>query len=76
MGDSMVRATLADIAACFKLILGREPTPEEIGIHTKAHLGNDLADVLKSYLESDEFRSRNIVQIIRPQPDRMWTLTY
>ena len=67
-----MKATLADIAWCFKLILGREPTSEEISVHTRAHIGNDLADVLRSYLESDEFRNRNIVQIVKPQRDRVW----
>ncbi|WP_131803721.1 hypothetical protein [Methylorubrum salsuginis] len=67
----MSKATLADIAACFRIILGREPSSEEVGVHTRAHLGNDLADVLKSYLESEEFRGRQIVQVIKSQPERL-----
>lgn len=63
----MSKANLSDIAACFRILLGREPTQEEIAVHAKAHIGNDLADVLKQYLESQEFRNRKIVQIAAPQ---------
>ena len=65
-----MKATFSDIAACFRILLGREPSTEEILVHTKAHIGNDLADVLKSYLESDEFRNRRIVQIVKSEPNR------
>ncbi|WP_156383876.1 hypothetical protein [Methylobacterium sp. Leaf456] len=65
-----MKATLSDIAACFRILLGREPSLEEIQVHTKAHVGNDLADVVKSYLESEEFRNRRIVQIVKPEPPR------
>ncbi|MBB5755330.1 hypothetical protein HNR00_000019 [Methylorubrum rhodinum] len=44
-------------------------------MHTKAHIGNDLADVLKSYLESDEFRNRKIVQIVKPEPNKVRVLS-
>jgi hypothetical protein len=72
----MAKATLADIAACFRILLGREPSPEEIGVHIKAHIGNDLADVLKSYLESEEFRARRIVQVMKSQPERLHAVGY
>lgn len=62
-----MKATLSDIAACFRIILGREPSAEEISVHAKAHIGNDLADVLKNYLESEEFRNRKIVQIAKEE---------
>lgn len=64
----MSKATLSDVAACFRVLLGREPSLEEIAIHTKAHVGNDLADVLKQYLESQEFKNRNIVQVTSVTP--------
>ena len=70
-----MKATFSDIAACFRILLGREPSTEEILVHTKAHIGTDLADVLKSYLESDEFRNRKIVQIVKSEPNKVRVLS-
>ncbi len=50
-------ATTGDIAACFRLLLGRQPSPEEWAGHS-ALAGQPLASVVKSYLDSPEFAAR------------------
>ena len=52
------RASAADIAACFRLILGRHPNPEERGHFARA--GEELATVVASYLSSLEFSRRQL----------------
>ena len=53
------KATVADIFACFRLILGRAPNPEELTGHL-ASAGNDLTAVVSNYLNSLEFESRGL----------------
>lgn len=52
-------ATVEDIYACFRLILGRPPNPEEWQGHS-AQVGNDLAQVVAGYTNSLEFAQRGI----------------
>jgi FkbM family methyltransferase len=53
------KATVADILACFRLILGRSPSPEELTGHLMG-AGNDLKDVVSNYLNSLEFERRHL----------------
>ena len=55
MGEAL--ATAADISACFRLLLGRAPSPEEWAGHG-ALAGQPLAAVVKSYLDSPEHARR------------------
>jgi FkbM family methyltransferase len=55
-----VVATREDILACFRLLLGRDPNPEEIPGHL-ALAGSPLAQVVGSYLHSLEFRNRGLM---------------
>ena len=50
-------ATEADIAACFRLLLGREPGPDEWAGHCSL-LGQPLAAVVQAYLDSPEHARR------------------
>ena len=52
-------ATEADIAACFRLILGRAPNPEEWTGHS-SRAGEPLAQVVGSYVNSLEFARRRL----------------
>lgn len=52
-------ASLDDIYHCFRLILGRNPNPEECKGHS-GMVGAPLADVVKSYVQSLEFHNRNL----------------
>lgn len=52
-------ATEADILACFRLLLGREPNPEERAGHL-ARVGEPLAAVVSSYVNSLEFARRRL----------------
>ena len=52
-------ATVQDIAACFRLLLGRNPNPEEWFGHSM-RAGEDLAGVVASYLGSLEFARRGL----------------
>ena len=52
-------ATRNDIAACFRLILGRNPNPEERSGHF-ARIGEDLTAVVASYVSSLEFAERRL----------------
>lgn len=58
-------ATPDDIAACFRLLLGRAPSPDE----WRGHLtlaGAPLPGVVSSYLDSDEFAERQARRVGRP----------
>jgi FkbM family methyltransferase len=50
-------ATEADILACFRLLLGRAPNPEELRGHMM-RVGEPLSAILPSYLNSLEFSNR------------------
>lgn len=54
-------ATREDIAACFRLLLGREPNPEE-GAGHMAQAGQPLAGVVAGYLNSLEYARRGLMQ--------------
>jgi len=53
------KATREDIYFCFRLILGRNPNPEELSGHM-FRIGEDLTNVVTTYLLSEEFKNRNI----------------
>ncbi len=53
-------ATPGDIRACFRLLLGRDPNPEEWPGHS-ARAGERLALVVASYLDSLEFARRRLM---------------
>ena len=53
-------ADVYDIFYCFRIILGRDPNPEEINGHLGVGLGKPLYNVVKSYLNSLEFNKRNL----------------
>ncbi len=53
------RASAADIEACFRLILGRHPNPEERAGHF-ARAGEELSTLVASYLSSLEFSRREL----------------
>jgi FkbM family methyltransferase len=57
----MPTATKEDITACFRLLLGRSPNPEEVAGHY-ALAGGELEDVVRSYLQSLEFQRRGLLQ--------------
>lgn len=52
-------ADIQDIYYCFRLILGRNPNLEECKGHSGMS-GNDLTQVVKSYVQSLEFQNRNL----------------
>ncbi len=53
-------ATPADILACFRLLLGRKPGKEEWPGHSW-RVGEELAGVVTSYLNSQEFANRHLL---------------
>jgi len=55
-------ADVYDIFYCFRIILGRDPNPEEINGHLGVGLGKPLDNVVKSYLNSLEFNKRNLLE--------------
>lgn len=55
-------ATPDDILACFRLILGRKPNPEELEGHL-SHAGRELSTVVSTYLNSLEFANRRLIGI-------------
>ena len=64
-------ATEQDIHACFRLLLGRLPNPEEWRGHS-SHAGNPLASVVSLYLTSREFATRGLMKPPRdPQIKRV-----
>lgn len=54
------RASVDDIVACFRLILGRRPHREEWAGHS-GHAGSPLQDVVSIYLNSLEFSYRGMI---------------
>lgn len=54
-------ASAADILACFRLILGRNPNREEWSGHS-ARAGEPLPNVVASYVNSLEFSRRGLLQ--------------
>ena len=53
------RASVEDIYSCFRLLLGRNPHPEEWPGHSGL-AGGDLGKIVASYLNSLEFRYRGL----------------
>lgn len=54
------KATVGDILACFRLLLGRPPNPEEWEGHS-SRAGQELEDIVKSFLQSQEFAARRLL---------------
>lgn len=54
-------ATEADILACFRLLLGRPPNPEEWRGHS-SHAGAPLDTIVSLYLTSREFAQRGMMK--------------
>jgi FkbM family methyltransferase len=53
-------ATQEDIFYCFRLLLGRSPNPEEWPGHS-SRVGEDLENVVSSYVTSREFAERGLL---------------
>lgn len=53
-------AEALDIFYCFRLLLGRSPHREEWAGHS-SRAGEPLAEVVRSYLNSGEFKARNLL---------------
>src|ERR1700730_8356038 len=53
-------ATHEDIFYCFRLLLGRSPNPEEWPGHS-SRIGEDLENVVSSYVTSREFAERGLL---------------
>jgi FkbM family methyltransferase len=53
-------ASQEDIFYCFRLLLGRNPNPEEWPGHS-SRVGEDLENVVSSYVTSREFAARNLL---------------
>lgn len=58
--------TTQDIQYCFRLILGRPPEHEEIAGHF-GRVGENLKDVVKSYIQSAEFSARKLQSSTIPE---------
>jgi FkbM family methyltransferase len=54
-------ATYEDIFYCFRLLLGRNPNPEEWPGHS-SRVGEDLENVVSSYVTSREFAERSLLK--------------
>ncbi len=62
-GEDLSRTALCseeDIRACFRLLLGREPSPDEWNWHRR-QVGQDVAFVIRAFLNSSEFKARGLV---------------
>jgi FkbM family methyltransferase len=57
----IAQTTHDDIFYCFRLLLGRNPSPEEIAGHM-SRVGEDLTSVVASYLTSLEFARRGLLR--------------
>lgn len=68
------QADLQDVFYCFRLILGRDPNLEEIQGHINAGVGRDLAEVVRSYVGSEEFLRRRLLEVSEQQMPRRVTL--
>lgn len=53
-------ASVEDILQCFRLLLGRHPNPEEWPGHS-SRAGEDLENVVRSFLTSREFAARGLL---------------
>lgn len=60
-GEFSNLADIKDIFYSFRLILGRNPNPEECIGHS-GMAGKELTEVVKSYVQSMEFQNRNLFQ--------------
>jgi FkbM family methyltransferase len=59
-GELLKTATAEDIFYCFRLLLGRNPNPEEWPGHS-SRAGEDLESVVSSYVTSREFAARGLL---------------
>jgi FkbM family methyltransferase len=59
-GEHLKTATAEDIFYCFRLLLGRNPNPEEWPGHS-SRAGEDLESVVSSYVTSREFAVRGLL---------------
>lgn len=57
MNRGLEAATAEDVIYCFRLLLGRNPNPEEVEGHLQA-VGTPLIDVVKQFVRSAEFDAR------------------
>lgn len=60
------QAEALDIFYCFKLLLGRSPHREEWSGHS-SRAGEPLAEVVRTYLNSGEFKARNLLSSQMPE---------
>lgn len=58
--DFPKKATEADVVSCFRLLLGRKPGQQEWGGHSWK-VGEELGSVVTSYLNSQEFARRRLL---------------
>lgn len=58
--DFPATAMEADILSCFRLLLGRRPGEQEWPAHS-SRIGEELATVVSSYLNSQEFAGRHLM---------------
>ena len=65
------RADLQDVFYCFRLLLGRDPSSEEISGHINVGVGKDLGTVVKSYIGSLEFANRKLLQVDSSQMPKL-----
>lgn len=61
--DFQSNATEQDVHACFRLILGRNPSKEEWVGHVSTMVGSKLENVMLSYLRSLEFKNRDLKEV-------------
>jgi FkbM family methyltransferase len=59
-GEHLRTATADDIFYCFRLLLGRNPNPEEWPGHS-SRAGEDLESVVSSFVTSREFAARGLL---------------
>lgn len=64
-GDFRTEARVEDIFFSFRLILGRLPHREEWPGHSSL-VGAPLSEVVKTYLNSGEFKARNLLEVALP----------
>ncbi len=65
--DDPAVATRDDIAACFRLLLDRDPNPEELSGHM-AQAGQPLGPVVAGYVNSLEFARRGLLRSTASPP--------
>jgi len=61
LGEHAKTASREDIFYCFRLLLGRNPNPEEWPGHS-SRAGEDLENVVSSYVTSQEFAARGLLK--------------